>query len=144
MAKTDFKSIDHYIGTQPEAVRPILERVRTAIRTALPAAEETISYQIPCFKMAGRPVVYFAGWKEHYSLYPATVTVMEALGEALQGNVVSRGTIRFPLGKPVPVRLIARIAKVRAAEVAERNAAKKSGPRKKVARAKPKRASGKS
>ena len=70
MAKTDFKSIHEYIASQPEAARVVLERVRGAIRKALPGAEEAISYQIPAYKLHGGLVLYFAGWKKHYSLYP--------------------------------------------------------------------------
>ena len=72
MAKTDFKSVDEYIASQPEAVQGVLERVRSTIRKAVPGAEEVISYQIPAYKLHGRAVLYFAGWKQHYSLYPAT------------------------------------------------------------------------
>jgi uncharacterized protein YdhG (YjbR/CyaY superfamily) len=68
MANTDFKSVDEYIASKPEAVRGILERVRSAIRKALPGADEVISYQIPAYKLQGRAVIYFAGWKQHYSV----------------------------------------------------------------------------
>lgn len=72
MAKTDFKSVDEYIAAQPDAAQVVLERVRSTIRRALPGAEEVISYNMPTYKVHGRPVLYFAGWKQHYSLYPAT------------------------------------------------------------------------
>ena len=72
MAKTSFKSVDDYIASQPEAVQAVLQRVRSIIRKAVPGAEEVISYQIPTYKLHGRAVLYFAGWKQHYSLYPAT------------------------------------------------------------------------
>jgi uncharacterized protein YdhG (YjbR/CyaY superfamily) len=65
MAKTDFKSVSEYITSQPQETRGALKRVRTAIRKALPRAEETISYQIPAYKLDGRAVIYFAGWKWH-------------------------------------------------------------------------------
>jgi uncharacterized protein YdhG (YjbR/CyaY superfamily) len=116
MTKTDFKSVDQYIGSQPEAVRAVLERVRSSIRKAVPEAEEVISYQIPAYKLHGRPVLYFAGWKEHYSLYPAGPRVVEAFKDELAPYEVSKGTIRFPLSQPVPVKLIERIAKFRAKE----------------------------
>lgn len=120
MAKTDFKSVDEYISQQPEAVQAVLKRVRSTIVKALPGADEVISYQIPAYKMQGRAVIYFAGWKQHYSLYPAIGPLVEAFKEDLAGYQVSKGTIRFPLSEPVPVRLIARIAKFRAKEVADR------------------------
>ncbi|CAN5356404.1 DUF1801 domain-containing protein [soil metagenome] len=119
MAKTDFKSVDEYIATHPEDVQAILQRVRSTIRKAVPGAEEAISYQIPTYKLHGRYVVYFAGWKRHYSLYPATDRLVEAFKDDLAPYEVSKGTIRFPLSRPVPVRLIARIAKFRAREAAE-------------------------
>lgn len=119
MAKTDFKSVDEYIATHPEDVQAILQRVRSTIRKAVPGTEEAISYQIPTYKLHGRYVVYFAGWKRHYSLYPATDRLVEAFKDDLAPYEVSKGTIRFPLSRPVPVRLIARIAKFRAREAAE-------------------------
>jgi len=117
MAKTDFKTVDEYIRSQPGAVQAILEQVRSAIREAIPEAEEVISYQIPAFKLhERRPVLYFAGWKEHYSLYPAGTRLVEAFKDELAPYQVSKGTIRFPLSEPVPVKLIERIAKFRAKE----------------------------
>jgi uncharacterized protein YdhG (YjbR/CyaY superfamily) len=120
MAKTEFKSVDEYIASQPNAVQDILGRVRSAIRKAVPETTEVISYKIPTYKLHGRPVLYFAGWKQHYSLYPATERVVSAFKDELASYEVSKGTIRFPLSHPVPVRLIGRIAKFRAKEIAER------------------------
>ncbi len=130
MAKTDFKSVDEYIAAQPEAVQGVLERVRSAIRKALPGAEEVISYQIPAYKLHGSPVLYFGGWKQHYSLYPATDNVVALLKDDHAVSEVSKGTVRFPLSQPVPVKLIKRIAKVRAEEVPERKKAKPAAPKK--------------
>jgi uncharacterized protein YdhG (YjbR/CyaY superfamily) len=118
MAKTDFKSVDEYIASQPEAVRGILGRVRSTIRKAVPAAEEMISYKIPAYKLHNRPALYFAGWKQHYSLYPASGRLVAAFRDELATYQVSKGTIRFPLSQPVPVKLIGSIAKFRAKEVA--------------------------
>ena len=120
MAKTDFKSVDEYIASQPEAVRGILRRVRNTIRKAVPGAEEVISYKIPTYKLHSGPVLYFAGWKQHYSLYPATERVVAAFKDELAPYEVTKGTIRFPLSESVPAKLIERIAKFRAKEVAER------------------------
>jgi uncharacterized protein YdhG (YjbR/CyaY superfamily) len=124
MAKTNFKFVDEYIASQPEAVRGVLKRVRSTIRKAVPGAEEVISYQIPTYKLHGGPVLYFAGWRQHYSLYPATDHVVAAFKDDLVPYEVNKGTIRFPLSEPVPVKLIERIAKFRAKEVAEREKAK--------------------
>jgi uncharacterized protein YdhG (YjbR/CyaY superfamily) len=117
MAKTNFKSVDEYIASRPEAVQGILKRVRATIRKALPAADEVISYQIPAYKLSGRAVLYFAGWKEHYSLYPVTAELVSAFKDDLAPYKLSKGTIRFPLSEPIPVRLIGRVAKFRAEEV---------------------------
>jgi uncharacterized protein YdhG (YjbR/CyaY superfamily) len=120
MAKTDFKSVDDYIASQPEAEQGILGRVRSAIRKALPGAEEVISYKIPTYKLNGGAVLYFAGWKQHCSLYPATGGVLAAFKDELAPYEVNKSTIRFPLSLPVPVQLIGRIAKFRAKEVVDR------------------------
>ena len=130
MAKTDFRSIDEYIATFPPDVQAILQRVRTTIRKAVPRAEEAISYQIPTFKLHGSYVVYFAGWKQHYSLYPASGRLVAAFEEELAPYEVNKGTIRFPLSTAVPVRLIGRIAKFMAKD-AEARARAKARPRKK-------------
>lgn len=127
MARTDFRTVDEYLAAQPEAVQRVLARVRDIIRRAVPHAEEMISYQIPTYKLHGRPVIYFAGWKEHYSIYPSTARVVAAFKGDLAGYEVSKGTIRFPLSAPVPAKLIAGIAKLRATEVAESGEAKARG-----------------
>src|SRR6476646_9680030 len=116
MAKTDCKSVDEYIASQPETVQSVLNTVRRAIRRAVPDAEEGISYKIPAYKLHGGPMLYFAGWKRHYSLYPATQTLVEAFEDDLVAYEVSKGTIRFPLTEPAPVKLIERIARFRANE----------------------------
>jgi uncharacterized protein YdhG (YjbR/CyaY superfamily) len=124
LAKTDFKSVDEYIATHPDDLQAILQRVRRAIRKALPRAEEVISYQIPTYKLHGGYVIYFAGWKHHYSVYPATDRLVAAFKDELAPYEVRKGTIRFPLSQPVPVKLIERVAKFLAKEVAERKRAK--------------------
>ena len=96
---------------------------------ALPGAR-TISYQIPTYRLQGGYVVYFAGWKRHYSLYPATDHLLAAFKDDLAPYEVSKGTIRFPLSRPVPVKLIERIARFLAKEAARRTRAKLAGPRK--------------
>ncbi|MGA9626482.1 MAG: DUF1801 domain-containing protein [Bryobacteraceae bacterium] len=130
MAKTSFKSVDEYIASQPEAVQSILRRVRSTIREALPGAGEAISYMIPTYKLHGGAVLYFAAWKQHYSIYPASERVVAAFQDELASYEVNKGTIRFPLSQPVPVKLIGRIAKFRAKEVAGREKAKAAAPKK--------------
>jgi uncharacterized protein YdhG (YjbR/CyaY superfamily) len=122
MAKTNFQSVDDYIAAQPAEVRPVLERLRHVLKQAVPDAEECISYQIPAFRLNGRILLYFAGWKEHYSIYPASDAMIAAFKGELEAYRASKGTLRFPLAAPVPVKLIARIAKFRAQQMAERKA----------------------
>ena len=129
MAKTGFKSVDEYIASQSEAAQGVLERLRRIIRKALPEAEEVISYQIPAYKLNGRAVIYFAGWRQHYSLYPATGRLGAAFEDDLAPFEVSKGTIRFPFSEPIPVMLIEAIAKFRTKEVAEREKAKAAAPK---------------
>jgi uncharacterized protein YdhG (YjbR/CyaY superfamily) len=95
----------------------------------VPRGEEGISYKIPTYKLHNLPVLYFAGWKEHYSLYPATERVVAAFKDELAPYKVNKGTVRFPLSQPVPVKLIGRIAKFRAKEVAEREKSKAATPK---------------
>ncbi|MEP7346399.1 MAG: DUF1801 domain-containing protein [Gemmatimonadaceae bacterium] len=130
MAKTDFKSVDEYIAKQPEDVQKTLQTVRRTIRKAIPGAEEAISYQIPTYKLHGGYVVYFAGWKKHYSVYPVSARLLSALKDDVAPYEVSKGTIRFPLSHPVPVKLIGQIAKLLGQEAGERARIKKGAPRK--------------
>jgi uncharacterized protein YdhG (YjbR/CyaY superfamily) len=112
------QSVDDYIAAQPEAVRPKLEQVRAAIRKAVPEAVEGIGYRMPGYKLRGKPMLYFAGFKEHYSVFAASGTFFAELEDELKGYELRKGTVHFPLTKPVPVKLITRIAKLRAAGIA--------------------------
>jgi len=117
--KREIESVDEYIAAQPEAARRALELVRTAIRKAVPKAEESITYKMPTYKMHGERLLYFAGWKQHYSLYPATKRLIATLKNDLKPYEVVKSTVRFSLAEPVPAKLIERIAKFRAKEVSE-------------------------
>ena len=125
------KTVTSYLAAFPRSQRAVLERVRAAILKALPGAEETLSYGIPAFKLRGRIVVYFAGWKQHYSLYPLNKRMEAAFAKELARHEISgRGTVRFSFEDAVPVRLIQQIARFRAKEVdakaaAQRTAAKR-------------------
>jgi|SRR5579862_4337335 len=110
-------SIEEYIAGQPEAVQPKLEQVRAAIRRAVPEAVEGIGYRMPGYKLQGKPLLYFAAFKEHYSLFAASGTFFAALEGELRGYELRKGTVHFPLSKPVPSKLISRIAKLRAAGI---------------------------
>ncbi len=130
MPKTNFASVDEYISVQSEAARVALQLVRSTIRKALPGAEEVISYKMPAYKPNGGIALYFAGWKRHYSLYPAGEHLVAAFKDQLASYKVSKGTIRFPLCEPIPVKLIERIAKFRAGEAAQRENPKLAALRK--------------
>ena len=112
------QSVDEYIAAQPQAVRPKLEQVRAAIRKAVPEALEVIGYRMPGYKLHGKPMLYFACFKEHYSLFAASGSFFAALADELSGYELRKGTVHFPLTMPVPVKLISRIAKLRAASIA--------------------------
>src|SRR5271163_705883 len=118
MEKPRFKSVEEYIAPQHEAAQSVLERVRATIRKTVPRAEEMISYNIPTYKIDGEPVIYFAGWKQHYSLYPVSERILAACRAVDVPHEVKKSTIRFPLNKAVPDELISRIVQLRAKEVA--------------------------
>lgn len=121
-----FGSVKEYIASKPAGVRVVLERVRRAIRKAVPGTEEGLSYQIPVYKLNGVPVLYFAGWKAHYSLYPVSDGLVAAFARELAPYKRSKGTLRLPLSEPVPERLIERIARFRARQLTTRGRAKGS------------------
>lgn len=120
MAKTDYKSVDEYIATFPDDVQAFLREVRSAIQTAVPEAEEVISYQIPAYKHHGF-VMYFSAYKKHVSITcPPPFTVFEAFENELAPYKQSKTTIQLPLDQPVPRQLIHDMAVFRAKENAER------------------------
>ena len=98
------KSVDEYIAAQSEVLRPKLEQVRATIKRAVPEAVEGIGYRMPGYKLHGKPMLYFAGFKEHYSLFAASGTFFAALEDELRGYELRKGTVHFPLTKPVPVK----------------------------------------
>lgn len=106
MAK--FSSVDDYVASFPPETRAVLEKVRSTMRSAAPGTEERISYDIPTFTMNGKYVIYFAGWKRHISIYPIP-RGDEALQRDLAPYVAAKGTLRFPLDKPIPYDLIERL-----------------------------------
>jgi uncharacterized protein YdhG (YjbR/CyaY superfamily) len=130
MGKANFTNVDEYISTQPETTQVVLQLVRRTLRKALPGAEEVISYKIPAYRLHGGIVLYFAGWKQHYSLYPTGERMVTAFKDQLAPYKVSKGTIRFPLSEPVPLKLIERIAKFRAEEADQREKARLAALRK--------------
>jgi uncharacterized protein YdhG (YjbR/CyaY superfamily) len=135
MAMPAYGSVDDYIAAQPGPVQKVLTRMRASVRKALPGADEVISYGIPAYKLHGRVVLYIAGWKHHYSFYPSTAALVAAFKKELAPYEVNdKGTIRFPADKPVPLKLLAALAKFRAREVEARHTAARTKPRARRAR----------
>ena len=95
-------SVDEYVAGLPPEVLPVFEDVRRTIRAVVPGAEETISYDIPTWRLSGRALVHLGAWKEHLSLYPVP-EMGEDLGRSLAANVSGRGTLKFPLTVPMPL-----------------------------------------
>jgi uncharacterized protein YdhG (YjbR/CyaY superfamily) len=116
--------IQKYLSALPAGTRAVLQEIRTLIRAAVPDAVEVFSYGIPGFRLDGQVLVWYAGWKEHYSLYPMTDAIRRAHADALKGYEMSKGTVRFPLDEPLPSRLITRLVRARAAEARDRAKAK--------------------
>lgn len=112
--KADFKTIDEYISRFSPEVSNILEQLRQVIKEAAPEAKEKISYQMPAFALHGN-LVYFAAFKNHIGFYP-TASGVEAFKNELSKYEFSKGTIRFPIDKPIPYELIRRIVEFRVSE----------------------------
>ena len=118
-AKTKPNNIDDYIVGFPKDTQKILKQIRATIKKAAPDAEETISYAIPTFTLKGRYLIYFAGYKNHIALYPAP-RGNEAFKKELSVYKGGKGTVQFPLDKPLPLDLITRIVKFKIKENVEK------------------------
>ena len=110
------KTIDDYISAFPDDARDALEQVRTTIKNIAPGGEEAISYAIPTFKLRGKNLVHFAAFKNHIGFY-ALPSGNQAFAEALSGYKTGKGSIQFPLDKPMPLHLITQIVKFRIEEL---------------------------
>lgn len=115
--KNKYETIDEYIKTFPKDIQNILEKVRQAIKESAPGAEEAISYQMPTFKLNGN-LVHFAGYKNHIGFYP-TPSGTEAFKKEIAVYRAGKGSVQFPIDKPIPISLIKKIVKFRVKESAE-------------------------
>ncbi|HET9672923.1 MAG TPA: DUF1801 domain-containing protein [Actinomycetota bacterium] len=109
-------TVESYLADCPPDARATLERIRAAVRSAAPSAEEKIGYGMPGFYLDGHPLTYYAAFKAHCSLFPGSATVVKTFAEELRPYEVAKGTIRFPIGKPPPATLIRKIVKERIRE----------------------------
>jgi uncharacterized protein YdhG (YjbR/CyaY superfamily) len=106
--KQPFETIDAYIKSFPMDVQKLLQEVRKTIRESAPDAMEAISYGIPTFRLGGKYLIYFAGYKKHWSLYPIPEGTA-AFKKEIAPHVKGKGTLQFPLNQPVPVPLVKKV-----------------------------------
>jgi len=122
-SRPKFKTVSEYMSAVPATTKSMLQTIRKAAKDAAPDAEEMISYNIPTLKLNGTYLIYFAGYKEHVSLYPIPKG-NEAFQKEISPYLAGKGTIKFPVDKPLPLNLITKIVKVSIKENQERAKAK--------------------
>ena len=115
--KIHFKTVDEYIKAFPKDVQEVLQMLRKTISDEIEHVEEAISYNMPTFKLNDDYVVYFAAWKKHISLYPYTSAMGATFKETADYETSGKGTIQFPIDKPLPLPLIRKIVRFRLKEV---------------------------
>ncbi len=120
--------IDDFISAYPQEVQAILQKIRATIKKSAPEAEEAMSYGIPTFKLNGKNLVHFSAFKEHIGFYP-TPTGIEKFKKELSAYEGAKGSVKFPLSKPIPYALIGKITQFRVKEVSAQTAPKKKSPK---------------
>ena len=113
--ETRITSVDQYLQTFPQEVQVILEKIRSIIQEQAPDAEESFAYNMPAYKLYGKPLVYFAGFKHHIGFY-VTPTGHSKFEEELSPYKQGKGSVQFPLNKPIPFNLIEKIVAFRVQE----------------------------
>jgi uncharacterized protein YdhG (YjbR/CyaY superfamily) len=129
-----FKTVDEYIAAAEKNLQPTLEKLRATVRKAAPGAEETISYGMPAYKLHGQ-LVFFAAYKGHIGFYPTPAGIVPFKKELAVYNT-SKGTVQFPLDKPLPIALITQIVKLRVKQAEEKAAIKAMTKKKPAAKQK--------
>jgi uncharacterized protein YdhG (YjbR/CyaY superfamily) len=109
--------VQAYMAATPPAARRELKKIREAILAAAPGAEEHFSYRMPGFRLNGKTLIWYAAWKNHVSVYPMTDGIRKRFASELEGYKMSKGTVQFPLTEPIPLALIKKLVKGRAAEL---------------------------
>lgn len=118
MPTVKFKTTAEYLSSLIGKTKSATKELRSIIKKAAPKAEEVISYNIPAFKSEGRIIIWYAGWKEHVSLYPLSTAMMKAI-KGLADYKSSKGTVKIPLGEKLPAAMITKIVKFRLKELKE-------------------------
>ena len=111
-SKKGFSSVDEYMASLPEDTRKVLKKVRAVIKASAPGARQISSYQIGAFELNGKNLVHFAGWKNHVSMYPIP-SGSAAFNRQVAQYADGKGTVKFPLDKPLPLKLISQVVKYR-------------------------------
>ena len=117
MDKQKCNTVDEYISGFPENIQILLEQIRTVIKQTAPQATESISWEMPAYKLNGKPLVFFAGHKKHVGFYPIPSSITAFKDELAEYGQSGKGTVRFPYDKPLPLDLIKRIVEYRISEV---------------------------
>ena len=124
MQNLSIKDIDSYLAAVPQDMKPVLEKLRQAIKQAAPEAEEVISYGMPAFRYHGM-LVYFAAFKNHCSFFPASGLLIKEMATELAAYKTSKGTIQFTIDKPLPAALVKKMVKMRVKQNLEKEKLKK-------------------